>query len=303
MSVVGDHRLAPVDRPVLHHPQPGAVVSWTANNRVLDAAADLGPLLGASSSARSSPRTSTSSSWFVWRACSTRSSRRVNVARADSAARHSEALADVREHVHRRQPRSRRSGARSSCRRWPPGIVVGTVDDATRACRASRKVRAPDLSGADPARSRPASRSRTSRGSRCRSGSRYVTGYGRAFPRGVKVPEHCRFVSIGDRGLVMPIRGVISHFLSWVFPGMDRDRAGGVSAHPRRRHRISDDADDLLGAVEASCASAGSARSCGSRSRSSISHAMVRAVGAPRRQAGLLYRYTGSRSARRDAAS
>ena len=67
----------------------------------------------------------------------------------------------------------------------------------------------------------------------------------------VKVPETLpRFVSIGDRGLVIPLEGVISHFLSWVFPGMDLTERAAFRLTRDGDTEISDDADDLLGAVE-----------------------------------------------------
>jgi polyphosphate kinase len=67
----------------------------------------------------------------------------------------------------------------------------------------------------------------------------------------VKVPETLpRFVSIGSRGLMIPLEGVISHFLSWVFPGMDLTERAAFRLTRDGDTEISDDADDLLGAVE-----------------------------------------------------
>jgi polyphosphate kinase len=67
----------------------------------------------------------------------------------------------------------------------------------------------------------------------------------------VKVPETLpRFVSIGERGLMIPLEGVISHFLSWVFPGMDLTERAAFRLTRDGDTEISDDADDLLGAVE-----------------------------------------------------
>jgi polyphosphate kinase len=67
----------------------------------------------------------------------------------------------------------------------------------------------------------------------------------------VKVPETLpRFVSIGARGLMIPLEGVISHFLSWVFPGMDLTERAAFRLTRDGDTEISDDADDLLGAVE-----------------------------------------------------
>jgi len=67
----------------------------------------------------------------------------------------------------------------------------------------------------------------------------------------VKVPETLpRFVSIGGRGLLIPLEGVISHYLSWVFPGMDLIERAAFRLTRDGDTEISDDADDLLGAVE-----------------------------------------------------
>jgi polyphosphate kinase len=67
----------------------------------------------------------------------------------------------------------------------------------------------------------------------------------------VKVPEVLpRFLSIGQRGLLLPLEDAIAHFLSWLFPGME------VSEHVVFRvtrdadFEVSDEADDLLEAVE-----------------------------------------------------
>jgi polyphosphate kinase len=67
----------------------------------------------------------------------------------------------------------------------------------------------------------------------------------------VKVPETLpRFVAIGERGLMIPLEGVISHFLSWVFPGMELTERAAFRLTRDGDTEISDDADDLLGAVE-----------------------------------------------------
>jgi polyphosphate kinase len=67
----------------------------------------------------------------------------------------------------------------------------------------------------------------------------------------VKVPETLpRFVSIGERGLLIPLEGVISHHLSWVFPGMDLTERAAFRVTRDGDTEISDDADDLLEAVE-----------------------------------------------------
>jgi polyphosphate kinase len=67
----------------------------------------------------------------------------------------------------------------------------------------------------------------------------------------VKVPETLpRFVSIGERGLMIPLEGVISHHLSTVFPGMDLTERAAFRVTRDGDTEISDDADDLLEAVE-----------------------------------------------------
>jgi polyphosphate kinase len=67
----------------------------------------------------------------------------------------------------------------------------------------------------------------------------------------VKVPETLpRFVSIGARGLLVPLETVISHHLGWVFPGMDLTERAAFRVTRDGDTEISDDADDLLEAVE-----------------------------------------------------
>ena len=67
----------------------------------------------------------------------------------------------------------------------------------------------------------------------------------------VKVPETLpRFVAIGERGLLIPLEGVISHYLSWVFPGMELTERAAFRVTRDGDTEISDDADDLLEAVE-----------------------------------------------------
>ena len=67
----------------------------------------------------------------------------------------------------------------------------------------------------------------------------------------VKVPETLpRFVSIGDRGLMVALEGVISHHLSSVFPGMELTERAAFRVTRDGDTEISDDADDLLEAVE-----------------------------------------------------
>jgi polyphosphate kinase len=67
----------------------------------------------------------------------------------------------------------------------------------------------------------------------------------------VKVPETLpRFVSIGSRGLLIPLETVIAHHLSSVFPGMELPEHAAFRVTRDGDTEISDDADDLLEAVE-----------------------------------------------------
>jgi polyphosphate kinase len=67
----------------------------------------------------------------------------------------------------------------------------------------------------------------------------------------VKVPEGLdRFVGIGDRGLVIPLENVIAHFLDRLFPEMEVVERVAFRLTRDGDTEISDDADDLLEAVE-----------------------------------------------------
>ena len=67
----------------------------------------------------------------------------------------------------------------------------------------------------------------------------------------VKVPEGLdRFVSVGSRGLLIPLEGIISHFLDRLFPGMEVVERVAFRLTRDGDTEISDDADDLLEAVE-----------------------------------------------------
>jgi polyphosphate kinase len=67
----------------------------------------------------------------------------------------------------------------------------------------------------------------------------------------VKVPEGLdRFVTVGSRGLLIPLEGVISHFLDRLFPGMELVERVAFRLTRDGDTEISDDADDLLEAVE-----------------------------------------------------
>ena len=67
----------------------------------------------------------------------------------------------------------------------------------------------------------------------------------------VKVPETLpRFVSIGNDGLHIPIENVIANYLDWLFPGMEIVERVAFRVTRDGDTEISDDADDLLEAVE-----------------------------------------------------
>ncbi len=67
----------------------------------------------------------------------------------------------------------------------------------------------------------------------------------------VKVPETLpRFLAIGGGGLLVPLESVIAHHLSWLFPGMDLPERATFRVTRDGDTEISDDADDLLEAVE-----------------------------------------------------
>jgi polyphosphate kinase len=71
----------------------------------------------------------------------------------------------------------------------------------------------------------------------------------------VKVPEGLnRFVSIGSRGLMIPLEAAIAHFLPWLFPEMDIVERAAFRLTRDGDTEISDDADDLLEAVESELA-------------------------------------------------
>jgi polyphosphate kinase len=67
----------------------------------------------------------------------------------------------------------------------------------------------------------------------------------------VKVPELLpRFTSIGDRGIYVPLERVIRHFLDWLFPKMEILECCGFRVTRDADFELSDEADDLLVAVE-----------------------------------------------------
>src|SRR5262249_7120736 len=67
----------------------------------------------------------------------------------------------------------------------------------------------------------------------------------------VKVPEGLdRFVDAGGGGRLVPLESVISHFLPSLFPGMEIAERALFRVTRDADFEVSDDADDLLEAVE-----------------------------------------------------
>jgi polyphosphate kinase len=67
----------------------------------------------------------------------------------------------------------------------------------------------------------------------------------------VKVPELLpRFLPVGDRGLHLSLEDVIAHFLPWLFPDMEISECASFRVTRDADFEVSDEADDLLEAVE-----------------------------------------------------
>jgi polyphosphate kinase len=67
----------------------------------------------------------------------------------------------------------------------------------------------------------------------------------------VKVPEVLpRFLPVGDRGMYLPLERVISHFLPSLFPKMEIRECAAFRVTRDADFEVSDEADDLLEAVE-----------------------------------------------------
>jgi polyphosphate kinase len=67
----------------------------------------------------------------------------------------------------------------------------------------------------------------------------------------VKVPERLpRFVTVGDHNTFIPLEDVIAHFLSWLFPDMHISERAVFRVTRDADFDVSDEADDLLEAVE-----------------------------------------------------
>ena len=59
-----------------------------------------------------------------------------------------------------------------------------------------------------------------------------------------------RFVEVGKRGLFVPLERVIAHFLPWLFPQMEIAERAVFRVTRDADFEVSDEADDLLEAVE-----------------------------------------------------
>ena len=67
----------------------------------------------------------------------------------------------------------------------------------------------------------------------------------------VKVPEGLpRFLEVGKRGAFVPLEAVIAHFLDWLFPQMELVERAVFRVTRDADFEVSDEADDLLEAVE-----------------------------------------------------
>ncbi len=67
----------------------------------------------------------------------------------------------------------------------------------------------------------------------------------------VKVPEGLpRFVTVSGRDLFVPLESLIEHFLPWLFPGMEIGERALFRVTRDADFEVSDEADDLLEAVE-----------------------------------------------------
>jgi polyphosphate kinase len=91
----------------------------------------------------------------------------------------------------------------------------------------------------------------------------------------VKVPEGLpRFIAVGDGGRLVPLEDVLDHFLPTLFPGMDVIERSLFRVTRDADLEVSDEADDLLEAVEHEL----QRRRFGEVTRLEVSSAMTRAM-------------------------
>ena len=134
------------------------------------------------------------------------------------------------------------------------GITVGGIEDLET--KHSTSSRSASIARSTPCSRRwrwgRASRSRTSRDCRSRSGSsRRTPSSGEARFARVKIPEGLpRFFHLGGRGLYVPLEQIIAHFLPTLFPGVEILERAVFRVTRDADFEVSDDADDLLEAVE-----------------------------------------------------
>src|SRR5207237_8285928 len=95
----------------------------------------------------------------------------------------------------------------------------------------------------------------------------------------VKVPEGLdRFYSVGQRGLLLPLESVIGHFLERLFPGMEFAERVVFRVTRDADFSVSDEADDLLEAVESEVRRRRFGDVVRLEVSSSISHRMLRGL-------------------------
>ncbi len=122
----------------------------------------------------------------------------------------------------------------------------------------------------------------------------------------VKVPELLpRFLQVGSRGIFLPLEHVIAHFLDWLFPKMEIVECAAFRVTRDADFAVSDEADDLLEAVElrAPPASVRRLRSGRGRRLDVGGDAGPAPVGPRRRPPAVLSRHGAARPRRHDRSS
>src|SRR5918996_1002113 len=166
-----------------------------------------------------------------------------------------EALTTIRERVEELNARQSKLWRRELCPALArDGIVVGGIDDCTEEELAELEAEFerhvfPMLTplGVGPGQPFPfISPLSLSLGVLARDPESGEERFGR-----VKVPEGLpRFLAIGNRGLYVLLESVIAHFLPWLFPGMEILERAAFRVTRDADFEISDEADDLLEAVQ-----------------------------------------------------